>query len=108
MSSSLSRAFRFIVLAAGFSAVASFAQPNTAEPTTATANVNPLKTCVVSGGKLGSMGKPVAYVHKQTGQPDRTVMFCCKGCIRKFENEPATFLAKLDAAAAAIGITKQH
>jgi len=107
MSSSLSRAIRFILQVVGFSATAVFAQPSTAEPATATANAAyPLKTCVVSGGKLGGMGKPVAYVSKQAGQPDRTVMFCCKGCIRKFEKEPAKFLAKLDAAGAVTGVTK--
>ena len=99
MSSSLSRAIRFILQVVGFSATAVFAQPSTAEPATATANAAyPLKTCVVSGAKLGGMGQPVAYVYKQAGQPDRTVMFCCKACIRKFEKEPAKYLAKLDAA----------
>lgn len=99
MSSSLSFAIRFSVLVAGFSATAVFAEPATAQPAAATATAAyPLKTCVVSGGKLGGMGKPVAYVYKQAGQPDRTVMFCCKSCIRKFEKEPARYLAKLDAA----------
>ncbi len=107
MSSSLSLAIRFLALVGGFSATAVFAGPTTAEPAAATATATyPLKTCVVSGGKLGGMGKPVAYVYKQAGQPDRTVMFCCKACIKKFENEPAKFLAKLDAAGAVTGITK--
>ena len=99
MSSSLSLAIRITVLLVGFSATAAFAAPTTAEAATATTkSVYPLKTCVVSGGKLGGMGKPVAYVYKQAGQLDRTVMFCCKACIRKFEKEPARFLARLDAA----------
>ena len=102
MSSSLPLAIRFTILLVGFSATAAFAAPTTAEPATATTkSVYPLKTCVVSGGKLGGMGKPVAYVYKQAGQPDRTVMFCCKACIRKFEKEPAKFLARLDTAEAA-------
>ena len=99
MSSSILLAVRLTVLLVGFSATAAFAAPTTAEPATATTkSVYPLKTCVVSGGKLGGMGNPVAYVYKQAGQPDREVMFCCKACIRKFEKEPARFLAKLDAA----------
>jgi len=53
----------------------------------------PLETCVVSGEKLGSMGK--AYVHKHN---DREVLLCCKSCIKDFEKEPAKFLSKLDAA----------
>ena len=99
MSSSLSLVLRFTLVLVGFSATAACAAPTTAEPATATTkSVYPLKTCVVSGGKLGSMGKPVAYVYQQAGQPDRAVMFCCKACIRKFEKEPAKFLARLDAA----------
>ena len=99
MSSSLSLAIRLTILLAGFSATAAFAAPTTAETAAATTKAfYPLKTCVVSGGKLGGMGKPIAYVYKQASQPDHTVMFCCKACIRKFEKEPAKFLAKLDAA----------
>jgi hypothetical protein len=61
----------------------------------------PLTTCVVSGDKLGEMGKPVEYVWKQAGKPDRVVMFCCKDCIADFEKDPAKYVQKLDAAAAA-------
>ena len=102
MSSSLSLVIRFTVVLVGFSATAACSAPETAEPVAATTQAAyPLKICVVSGGKLGGMGKPVAYVHKQAGQADRTVMFCCKACIRKFEKEPARYLAKLDIAGAA-------
>lgn len=58
----------------------------------------PLKTCVVSDEELGGMGDPVDYVHKQAGQPDRLVRFCCKMCVPKFEKSPAKYLAKIDAA----------
>ena len=100
MSSSLSRVIRFAVLLAGLSATANYAAPTAAETAavTTTKATYPLQTCIVSGGKLGSMGKPVEYVHKQAGQPDRTVIFCCKGCIKKFEKDPVKFLTKLDAA----------
>jgi hypothetical protein len=62
----------------------------------------PLTTCVVSGEPLegGDMGGPVNYTHKEDGKPDRLVRFCCSGCIKKFKNDPAKYLAKLDAAAA--------
>ncbi|HEX8309827.1 MAG TPA: hypothetical protein VF614_00825, partial [Chthoniobacteraceae bacterium] len=50
----------------------------------------PLKTCVVTGEELGSMGKPVAHVHE--GQE---VQFCCKSCKPKFDKDPAKYLSKL-------------
>lgn len=53
----------------------------------------PLKTCVVSGEKLGSMGDP--YVHQYKGQE---VQFCCKGCLTDFNKEPAKYIKKLDEA----------
>ncbi len=57
-------------------------------------DVYPLSTCVVSGEKLGGdMGDPIDYVHN-----NRLVRFCCKGCVTKFEAEPAKFIAQLDKA----------
>jgi YHS domain-containing protein len=49
-------------------------------------------TCPVTGEKLGEgdMGAPVGIQYK-----GRTVMFCCKMCIAKFEKDPAKYLAKL-------------
>jgi hypothetical protein len=57
----------------------------------------PLSTCVVSGEKLGTMGKP--FVHKFEG---REVQFCCKACLKDFNKDAPKFLKKLDAAAKAI------
>lgn len=54
----------------------------------------PLKTCVVSDEKLGSMGKP--YVIKHEG---REVQFCCKSCEKDFKKDPAKYLKKIDEAA---------
>lgn len=51
----------------------------------------PLDVCVVSGEKLGSMGKPVVLQHE-----GREVRLCCPGCIDKFKKEPAKYLKKLD------------
>lgn len=55
------------------------------------------KKCPVSGEALGSMGKPYSYTYKQAGQSDRTIELCCKACVKKFEKDPANYLAKLDA-----------
>ena len=55
--------------------------------------VYPLKTCVVSGEKLGSMGK--SFVHTYEG---REVQFCCKACLKEFNKDPQKFLKKIDAA----------
>ncbi|MFT3783194.1 MAG: hypothetical protein QM790_14390 [Nibricoccus sp.] len=60
----------------------------------------PLDTCVVSGEKLGDMGKPVDYIYKEEGKPDRLVRFCCKMCISKFKKDPAKYLKAIDEAAA--------
>ena len=54
----------------------------------------PLKTCVVSDEKLGSMGKP--YVVKHEG---REVQLCCKSCEKDFKKEPAKYVKKIDEAA---------
>lgn len=50
----------------------------------------PLKTCVVSGEKLGEMGKVIDYVYK-----GRLVRFCCNHCIKDFEKDPEKYLAKI-------------
>jgi len=57
----------------------------------------PLTTCVVSGEKLGGdMGAPVDLV-----VGNRLVRFCCPGCQKDFNKNPAKFLKTIDAAAAA-------
>lgn len=53
----------------------------------------PLGTCVVAGGELGSMGEPLNYIYN-----NRLVRFCCGGCIKGFEADPASHMAKIDAA----------
>lgn len=56
----------------------------------------PLTTCVVSGEKLGEMGKP--YIMQHEG---REVRFCCKMCRKDFLKDPAKYLKIIDDAAAA-------
>lgn len=50
----------------------------------------PMDTCVVSGGKLGSMGDAVVYDYE-----GREVRFCCAGCVKKFEGDPEKYIQKL-------------
>jgi len=54
-----------------------------------------LKTCIVSGEKLGEMGKPIVYVSE-----GREFKFCCKDCIKDFKKDPAKFVKKLELAEA--------
>lgn len=53
----------------------------------------PLDVCVVTGEKLGEMGKPVVIQHE-----GREVRFCCAACPDKFRQDPAKYLKKLDEA----------
>jgi YHS domain-containing protein len=50
----------------------------------------PLKTCIVTDNGLESMGGSIKRVYE--GQE---IKFCCKPCIKKFEANPAKYLAKL-------------
>ena len=62
------------------------------------ADTYPLKTCVVSGEDLGSMGDSVVIWHKVDGQPDREVRLCCERCEGRFNSNPEKYLATLDTA----------
>ena len=53
----------------------------------------PVETCLVSGEKLGSMGKP--YILVQEG---REFQFCCQGCEKDFKADQAKFVAAFDKA----------
>lgn len=55
------------------------------------AETYPLETCVVSGAKLESMGGP--YIHDHEGTE---VRFCCRGCLPRFNREPAKFLQMIE------------
>lgn len=55
----------------------------------------PLETCIISGDKLGEMGKPVVYEYE-----GREIKFCCKSCIKDFKKEPAKYVKKIDEEAA--------
>ena len=55
----------------------------------------PLTTCVVSGEKLGEMGKPYTFTHD-----GREVQLCCKNCLKDFNKEPAKYIKKIEEAEA--------
>jgi YHS domain-containing protein len=50
----------------------------------------PLSICVVSGDKLGQMGRPTVVNYKGT-----EVRFCCKDCVKDFEKDPEKYLKRL-------------
>ena len=55
----------------------------------------PLKTCVVTGEKLGGMGE--AYTFEYEG---REIKLCCKSCLKDFKKEPAKYIKKIEEAEA--------
>jgi YHS domain-containing protein len=52
-----------------------------------------LKTCPVSGEKLGEMGKPLVFTYK-----DQEVKLCCKSCKKDFDKDPAKYMKLIRAA----------
>ena len=66
-----------------------------AAPEAASTDSYPLDTCVVSGEKLGEMGEPHVIVHEGT-----TVKFCCKSCLKDFNEDPAKYIAMIKEAEA--------
>jgi YHS domain-containing protein len=61
--------------------------------TTTNAVPDLLKTCPVSGDKLGEMGDPYVFAYK--GQE---VKLCCKGCKDKFDKTPDKYMKLIRAA----------
>ena len=55
----------------------------------------PLETCVVSGEKLGGMGKTYAFTYE--GQE---VKLCCKSCLKDFKKDPSKYMKKIQEAEA--------
>ena len=71
-------------------------QPAQSAPKEAKVTPYPLKTCIVSGEKLGGdMGKPITLVYK--GQE---MKFCCKDCVKDFNKDPKKWMKKFDEAKA--------
>ena len=84
--------FTLVSVSCALSSFCGYAAEGSGAP--ATSKPYPLSTCVVSGEKLGTMGKP--FVHNFEG---REVQFCCKACLKEFNKDTQKFLKKLDAAA---------
>ena len=56
----------------------------------------PLKTCIVSGEKLGGdMGEPVTFVYN-----NQEIKFCCAMCKPKFLKDPDAYMKKIKEAEA--------
>jgi YHS domain-containing protein len=85
------------ILAGPFAALAADTGDTKAAEHKSNAKLKPykLKTCIVSGDKLGEMGEPVVYEYE-----GRQIKFCCKACIKDFKKEPAKYVKKIEEAEA--------
>ena len=54
-----------------------------------------LKTCPVSGEKLGEMGKPYVFTNDT-----REIKLCCKDCLKDFKKDPKKYVKKIEDAEA--------
>jgi YHS domain-containing protein len=80
-----------IILAALFTTISSSVRADDTNSATAAApKPDNLKTCPVSGEKLGEMGKP--YVFTYQGQE---VKLCCPMCKADFNKDPQKYLKKI-------------
>ena len=83
------------MIAAPIQQANSAAEPTKKDPSKETAKpalkLYTLDTCIVSGEKLGEMGKPIAFEYN--GQE---IKICCKACRKKFDKDPAIYLKKLE------------
>ena len=66
------------------------ADTNTTDSAKIKAKPDLLKTCPVSGDKLGEMGDPFKFVYK--GQE---VKLCCSGCKKDFLKDPEKYITKI-------------
>ena len=82
--------WKSVVAAGVLLGVGTLAPAGAAESADSKPKPYPLKTCVVSGEKLGEMGDPYVFTHE--GQE---IKLCCKGCLKKFNAEPAKYLKKI-------------
>ncbi len=57
-----------------------------------TAAARPQRTCPVTGEELGSMGGAIPVTVK-----GETVLVCCQGCVKKVQQNPDKYLAKVHA-----------
>ena len=97
MSLSISNMKIFALLVSGSLAASLLLAPRAgfAADQKAAAKPYPLKTCVVSGEKLGEMGDPYVFTYE-----GREIKFCCKGCLKDFKKDPAKYIKKIEQAEA--------
>jgi YHS domain-containing protein len=50
----------------------------------------PFNYCLISGDKLGEMGKPIT-----TNYLGQQIKFCCPGCVKDFKKDPDAYIKKL-------------
>lgn len=81
------------LILAGTALVALATVTATAEDTKTPPKPDKLKTCPVSGDKLGEMGKPYVFTYK-----GHEVKLCCPDCKKDFEKDPAKYMKKIEAA----------
>ena len=91
MQHTLTRALIILSLSSGLFACETVKPTPTAN--TASVKKYPLDICIVTDNALGSMGDAI-YMNYE-GQE---VAFCCKPCIKMFNEDPQKYLAKLPAA----------
>ena len=86
----MTKSFMAAVLAVSFGTAAL----NAVAADTNTTKLKPytLKTCVVSGDKLGEIGAPFVYAYKE-----REIKFCCQGCVKDFKQDPAKYIKLIEA-----------
>jgi YHS domain-containing protein len=91
-----------LVLAAVFAAVPAIIRADGTNSVAAAAKPvpYPLKTCVVSGDKLGGdMGVPIEFIY-QTNGINQEIKFCCPMCKPTFMSDPDKYLKIIQAAEA--------
>ena len=86
MKKTLTIATLLAMIAFGVSSAFSAEKPRDSKP-----KAYPLQTCVVSGEKLGSMGKAYTFQHE-----GKEVQLCCKSCLKDFKKEPAKYMKKIE------------
>ena len=80
-----------LALLAGAPALVRAADTNTpSSSTNAPVKPYPLDYCLVSGDKIGEMGKPVV-----TNYHGQEIKFCCPDCVKDFKKDPAKYIKKL-------------
>ena len=90
-----------LVLAAAFAAIPAILRADDTKSAAAAKPVPyPLKTCVVSGDKLGGdMGAPIEFIY-QTNGINQEIKFCCPMCKPTFMSDPDKYLKIIQAAEA--------